>query len=334
MGLSVVHRCMGNFAIRALILAAVLFGIASTACAQVSYPIRPITMVVPFAAGGPTDVMGRILAQHMSQTLGQQIIIENVTGAGGTLGALRVARAAPDGYTMVLGNLGTHAAALGIYKSLSYDPRTDFEPAMIIGNTPMVLVVKNGLPVATLKDVIALAKSGKVTFGSAGIGSISHLTLILFNSLTKAQAQHVPYRGLSQAVNDVLAGQIDGVFDQVVTAVPHIRSGGEKAIAVTAMSRTPQLPNVPTSIEAGLPDLQTNAWTALFFPKGTPKAIVARMNAAVDSAMQVEAIARQLEELGAELPPPNRRTPQALADLVHAEVDKWVPVIRATGVAE
>jgi tripartite-type tricarboxylate transporter receptor subunit TctC len=330
------YLSIDNSVIRVLIIAAVLFGIAPGARAQLPYPTRPITMVVPFAAGGPTDVMGRILAQQMSQILGQQIIIENVTGAGGTLGALRVVKAAPDGYTMVLGNLGTHAAALGIYKNLSYDPRSDFEPVMIIGNTPMVLVVKNGLPAATLKDVIALAlaKSGKVTFGSAGIGSISHLTLILFNSLTKAQVQHVPYRGLSQAVNDVLAGQIDGVFDQVVTAVPHIRSGGEKAIAVTAVSRTRQLPDVPTSIEAGVPDLQTNAWTALFFPKGTPKAIVARMNAAVDRAMEIEAVARQMEELGADLPPPDRRTPQALADLVRTEVEKWVPLIRAIGVAE
>jgi len=325
---------MAGFMIRALFLAAAVFSIESGAQAQTPYPTRPITMVVPFAAGGPTDVMGRILAQQMSQILGQQIIIENVTGAGGTLGALRVARAAPDGYTMVLGNLGTHAAALGIYKNLTYDPRTDFEPVMIIANTPMVLVVKNGLPTATLKDVIALAKSGKVIFGSAGIGSISHLTLILFDSLIKAQVQHVPYRGLSQAVNDVLAGQIDGVFDQVVTAVPHIRSGGEKAIAVTALSRTAQLPDVPTSIEAGLPDLQTNAWTALFFPKGTSQTIIARTNAAVDRAMQIEAVSRQMQELGADLPPPDRRTPQALADLVRTEVDKWVPMIRATGVAE
>jgi len=330
------HRSKGSLAFRTLVFTAVLIGVVPCTRAQAPFPTRPITMVVPFAAGGPTDVMGRILAQQMSQTLGQQIVIENVTGAGGTIGTLRVARAAPDGYTMILGNLGTHAAASGIYKSLSYDPRTDFEPVMIIGNTPMVLVVKNGLPVSTLKDLLALAraKPGKVAFGSAGVGSISHLTLILFNSLTNAQVQHVPYRGLSQAVNDVLAGQIDGVFDQAVTAVPHIRSGGEKAIVVTAMSRTPQLPDIPTSIEAGLPDLQTNAWTALFFPKATPKAIVERMNAAVDRAMRVDAIARQMAELGADLPPSDRRSPQALAELVRTEVGKWVPVIRATGVAE
>jgi tripartite-type tricarboxylate transporter receptor subunit TctC len=326
---------MRFLAIPTMIAAALCCAISPGARAQ-SYPTRPITMVVPFAAGGPTDVMGRILAQNMSQTLGQQIIIENVTGAGGTLGALRVAKAAPDGYTMVMGNLGTHAAALGIYKSLSYDPRTDFDPVIIIGNTPMVLVVKNGLPAKTLPEVIALARNsnGKVSFGSAGVGSISHLTLLLFNNLTGAGVQHVPYRGLSQAVNDLLAGQIDGVFDQAVTAVPHIVSGGEKAIVVTALARSPQLPSVPTSVEAGLPDLQTNAWTALFFPKGTPKPIIERMNAAVDAAMRVDAIAKQLTELGADLPTPDRRTPEALAQLVRGEVDRWVPIIRATGIAE
>jgi len=261
----------------------------------------------------------------MSQILGQQIIIENVTGAGGTLGALRVAGAAPDGYTMVLGNLGTHAAALGIYKNLTYDSRTDFEAVMIIANTPMVLVVKNGLPTGRLKDVIALAKSGKVTFGSAGIGSISHLTLILFDSLIKAQVQHVPYRGLSQVVNDVLAGR---------DRSPTYAVGREKAIAVTATSRTRQLPDVPTSIEAGLPNLHTNAWTALLFPKGTSQTIIVRTNAAVDRAMQIEAASRQMEEPGGDLPPPDRRTLQALADLVRTGVDKWVPMIRATGVAE
>ena len=301
-----------------------------------SYPTHMITLDVPWPPGGTVDTVARIIAPRLSDRLGQTVVVENHPGAGSTLGTAVLARAAPDGYTMILGNLGTHAAASGIYKSLSYDPRTDFEPVMIIGNTPMVLVVKNGLPVSTLKDLLALAraKPGKVAFGSAGVGSISHLTLILFNSLTNAQVQHVPYRGLSQAVNDVLAGQIDGVFDQAVTAVPHIRSGGEKAIVVTAMSRTPQLPDIPTSIEAGLPDLQTNAWTALFFPKATPKAIVERMNAAVDRAMRVDAIARQMAELGADLPPSDRRSPQALAELVRTEVDKWVPVIRATGVAE
>ncbi len=330
-----VQRFSRFFAIRRAIALAIFAGVAPAAWSQ-TYPTRAITMVVPFTAGGPTDVMGRIMAQHMSQTLGQQIIIENVTGAGGTLGALRVAKAAPDGYIMVMGNLGTHAAALGIYKSLAYDPRVDFEPVMLIANTPMVLVVKKGLPVRTLKDVIAYTREnhGNVVFGSAGVGSISHLTLLLFNNLTRAEVQHVPYRGLSQAVNDLLAGQIDGLFDQVVSATPQIASGGEKPIAVTAQTRSPQLPNVPTSVEAGLPDLQTSAWTALFFPKGTEKSIVDRVNTAVDRAMRDDAIAKQLTDLGAELPTPDQRSPGALAALVRAEVDKWVPLIRATGMAE
>jgi tripartite-type tricarboxylate transporter receptor subunit TctC len=300
------------------------------------YPSRTITLVVPFTAGGPTDVMARILAQHMSQTLGQSIVVENVTGAGGTIGSTRVAKAAPDGYTMVMGNLGTHAASVGIYPKLAYDPRTAFEPVMIVGSTPMVLVVKKALPVDTLAEFIAYAKARtqKIPFGSAGTGSISHLTLLLLGGLTKIEFQHVPYRGLSQAVNDLLGGQIDAMFDQVVTATPHILAGSEKALAVTVPARAASIPQVPSTTEAGLPDLQTIAWTALFFPKGTPQPIVARMNAAVDQAMHDEAIARRMAEIGAEIPPPDRRTPQALADLVRSEIDKWVPLIQAAGVGE
>src|SRR5712692_3904858 len=252
----------------AVLAAAMLAGAGQPASAEQPYPVRPITIVVPFAAGGPTDVLARILGQHMSQTLGQQIVIENVTGGGGSIGAARVAKAAPDGYTMVMGNLGTHAASVGLYKNLSCDPRVDFEPVMLVASTPMVLVVRKNLQANTLKDFIAYsaANPGKVTFGSAGTGSGSHLTYLLFTHLTKLEIQHVPYRGLSQAVNDLLSGQIDMMFDQVVSATPHILSGGVKPITVTAPIRAPSIPKVPSSVEAGLPDLQTSVWTALFFP--------------------------------------------------------------------
>ncbi len=310
---------------------AILAGLGQGAKAQ--YPTRPITIVVPFAAGGPTDVLARILGQHMSQTLGQQIVIENVTGGGGSIGAARVAKAAPDGYTMVMGNLGTHAAAVGLYKNLSYDPRVDFEPVMLVASTPMVLVVRKNLQTDTLGDFTAYAAANpnKLTFGSAGTGSISHLTYLLYTHLTKTQIQHVPYRGLSQSVNDLLSGQIDLMFDQVVSATPHILSGGVKPLAVTAPTRAAAIPNVPSSTEAGLPELQTIAWTALFFPKGTPKPIVDRVNAAVDRAMDDEAIVKRLAKLGADLPPPEQRTPQALGKLVRSEIDKWVPLIQASG---
>src|SRR6266403_3118173 len=247
-----------------VVAAGLLIAPGLSASAQQPYPTRPIVVVVPFAAGGPTDVLTRILGQHMSQTLGQQIVVENVTGGGGSIGAARVAKAAPDGYTMVMGNLGTHAAAVGLYKNLSYDPRVDFEPVMLVATTPMVLVVRKNMQVSTLKDFTAYAKANphKVTFGSAGTGSISHLTYLLFTRLTRTEIQHVPYRGLSQSVNDLLSGQIDMMFDQVVSATPHILSGGVKPIAVTAPKRAKSIPNVPSSTAAGLPELQTTAWTA------------------------------------------------------------------------
>ncbi len=317
----------------AAVAAAALLAAVPTQAQQ--YPQRPITLIVPFAAGGPTDVLARVLGQHMSQTLGQSIVIEDVTGAGGTLGAAKAAKAAPDGYTLVMGNLGTHAASMGLYKNLSYDPRSDFEPIMLVATTPMVLVTRKDLAVTTLKDVIALSKQRKITQGNAGTGSASHLTTLLYVSLTHADVQLVPYRGLSQAMNDLLAGQIDTMFDQVISSSPHIHNGGVKPIAVTAPKRAKAIPDVPTTIEAGVPELQTLTWTALFAPKGTPKPIIDRLNAAVDQAMKDPAVAKRLDELGADVPAlGEERSPQALAKLVAAEVAKWVPLIRAAGVAE
>jgi tripartite-type tricarboxylate transporter receptor subunit TctC len=283
-----------RFCASTILAAGLLITIGAGAQAQQPYPTRPITVVVPFAAGGPTDVLARILGQHMSQTLGQQIVVENITGGGGSIGAARVAKAAPDGYTMVMGNLATD----------------------------------------TLKDFIAYAVANphKLTFGSAGTGSISHLTYLLFTHLTRTEIEHVPYRGLSQSVNDLLSGQIDMMFDQVVSATPHILSGGVKPIAVTASTRAAAIPNVPSSTEAGLPELQTIAWTALFSPKATPKPITARVNAALDQAMRDETVAKRWAELGADLPAEAERKPQALGKLVRTEIDKWVPLIQAAGV--
>src|ERR1700722_7692861 len=326
-------RVVRRFAI-AVSAFVVLTGAASSAQAQEQYPNRPITMVVPFAAGGPTDILGRVVAQFIGPILGQQVIVEDTTGAGGTIGATKVARAAPDGYTVVMGNLGTHAASLGIYKSLPYDPRTDFEPVILVASTPMVLVTRKTLPAHTLAEVIAYAKAnkGKTTMGSAGVGSISHLTLFLFNHLTGADVTHVPYRGLSEATNDLLGGQIDTLFDQVVTATPHILNDSENAIVVTIPQRAPSIPNVPSAAEAGLPNLQTVAWTALFMPKGTPSPIIGRINDAVQQAMRDPMIAKRLAEIGADIPVEQQRSPQALGRLVNAEVDKWVPLIKDAGV--
>jgi tripartite-type tricarboxylate transporter receptor subunit TctC len=315
-----------RFAAIVLVFAASLIG--HGALAQTSdYPTRSITMVVPFAAGGPTDVLARILGQRMSQSLGQQIIVEDVTGAGGTLGAARVAKAAPDGYTMVMGNLGTHAAAVGLYKTLAYDPRTSFEPVMLASITPMVLLAKKDLPVKTLQELIALARTRQLTCGSAGVGSISHLTLLLFDKLAHTKLQHVPYRGSSQVVNDLLGGQIDITFDQVINASPHIIAGDVRALAVTGPARAAAIPDVPTTVEAGLPELQTVAWSALFVPTGTPAAIVSRINAAMNEAMEDKDVVARLAKLGSDVPPPEARTPEALGKLVRSEIDKWVPLI-------
>jgi len=321
--------------VKCLVIAATLIlsvlGVG-TATAQ-PYPSRPVTMVVPFAAGGPTDVLARILAQSMSQTLGQQIVIESVTGAGGSIAAARVAKAPPDGYTMILGNLGTHAASVALYKNLSYDPRVDFEPVMLVATTPMVLLVRKSLPVDTLKNLIAYAKEHprKVSFGSAGTGSVSHLTYLLFTHLTETEIQHVPYRGSSQVSNDLLAGQIDMTFEQAISASQYIASGAVKPLAVTAPTRAAAIPDVPSTTEAGLPDLQTIAWTALFVSKATPQPIIERINAAVDKAMREETSAKRMADLGADLPPPDQRTPQTLGTLVRSEINKWGPLIKAAG---
>jgi len=206
---------------------------------------------------------------------------------------------------------------------------------MLVASTPMVMVVRKGFQTDTLKDFIAYATANpnKLTFGSAGTGSISHLTYLFFTHLTHTQIQHVPYRGLSQVANDLVAGQIDFTFDQVVSATPHIRAGNVKPIVVTASQRAAAIPSVPSAKEAGLPELQTTAWTALFFPKGTPAVMVERMNAALDSAMRDAAVAKRLEELGADLPTPDQRSPKFLGNLVASEIDKWVPLLHAAGVA-
>jgi tripartite-type tricarboxylate transporter receptor subunit TctC len=321
--------------VRRAVLGTAVACIACVAQAE-DYPSRPITTIVPFAAGGPTDILGRVVAQAISPMLGQQVIIEDTTGAGGTIGATKAARAAPDGYTMLMGNLGTQAASVGIYSKLAYDPRADFEPVILVASTPMVLVTRKTLPVHTLAEVVAYAKEhkGKTTMGSAGVGSISHLTLLLFNHLTGADVTHVPYRGLSEAINDLLGGQIDLLFDQVVTATPHILAGAENAIAVTIPNRAPAIPDVPSANEAGLPALQTVAWTALFMPKGTPHDMVLLINAAVQKTMDDPQIAKRLAEIGADIPPPDQRSPEALGHLVNSEIDKWVPLIKAAGVTE
>ncbi len=314
-------------------LAAVLT-LAAPAAAQDTFPQRQITMVVPFAAGGTTDVIGRIMADDMSRTLGQQILVENVTGAGGTVGVGRVMKAAPDGYTLLMGNLGTQAASVGLYPKLAYDPRTDFEPIMNAAATPMLVVAKKDLPVKDFREFVALlkAKGETLNYGTGGVGATSHLTCLFLDSLVGAKPQHVPFRGSGPALNALLAGQIDYVCDQTVAVVPQIQAGSVKGLVVAVPNRLGVVPDVPTSAEQGLAEFQATGWNALFAPKGTPAPVLEKLNAAARAALANETTRKRLLELGAELPDAAGQTREALGQLVASEIDKWVPVIKKAGV--
>ncbi len=320
---------------KTLILLAAALGLAATgAVAQSSYPQRSVTLVVPFAAGGPTDVISRIMGDHMSRTLGQQVVIENVTGAGGTVGVTRVMKSAPDGYTILMGNLGTQAASVGLYPNLAYDPRTDFEPIMNTASTPMLVVAKKDLPVKDFREFVEYLKANaeKMNYGTGGVGATSHLTCLFLDSLLNVKPQHVPFRGSGPALNALLGGQIDYVCDQTVGVVPAVQAKEAKGLVVAVKNRVPVIPDVPTSAEQGLPEFQATGWNALFAPKGTPKEIVERLNAAARAALKDEATRKRLLDLGAELPDDAGQTPEALRELVRSEIDKWVPVIRKAGV--
>jgi tripartite-type tricarboxylate transporter receptor subunit TctC len=313
-------------------LAAALATLAGQATA--AYPERPVTVVVPFAAGGATDVIARIYADHMSRTLGQQLVIENVTGAGGTIAATRVARATPDGYTLLMGNLGTQAASVGLYPNLAYDPRTDFAPIMNAAATPMLVSAKNDLPVKDFREFVAYVKAnaGKLNYGTGGVGATSHLTCLFLDTLLDVKVQHVPFRGSGPALNALLSGQIDYVCDQTVGIVPQIQGKQVKGLVAAVKTRIPVIPDVPTSEEQGLPQFQAAGWNALFAPKGTPADIVEKLNAAARAALKDETVRKRLLELGAELPDEAGQTPAALGELVRAEIEKWVPVIKKAGV--
>lgn len=315
--------------------AALIALLGTAASAAAAYPERPVTVVVPFAAGGTTDVIARIVADYMSRTLGQQFVVENVTGAGGTIGAARVAKATPDGYTLLMGNLGTQAASVGLYPKLPYDPRTDFEPVINSGATPMVVAAKKDLPVKDFREFVAHVKANgaKLNYGTGGVGATSHLTCIYLSSLLDAEPQHIPFRGSGPALNALIAGQIDYVCDQTAGIVPQIQGGEVKGLVVAVQNRVPVIPDVPTSAEQGLPQFQASGWNALFAPKGASKEVVDRLNAAGQAALKDEGVRKRLLDLGVELPEEAGRTPQALGALVSSEIDKWVPVIKKAGVA-
>jgi tripartite-type tricarboxylate transporter receptor subunit TctC len=311
---------------------AALFGVSvlpAHAQAQ-AYPTRSITMIVPFAAGGPTDVISRIVTGHMAQTFGQSIIIENVVGAGGTTATTRAARAANDGYTLITGPMGTHAAAVPLYPSLAYHPEKDFEPVALLAGTPILILARKDFPPKDLKEFIAYLKANteKVNAAHAGVGSVSHVSCQLLNSILDIKPTGVPFNGTGPAMNALVGGQVDYMCDQIVNAVPQINGGTIKAYAVATPARNPSLPDIPTTAEAGLPAFQAQAWNAIFAPKGTPAPVVAKLNAAAVKALDDEGVRKRLLDLGSVIPAAAERTPEALAALVKSEIAKWTPVLK------
>jgi tripartite-type tricarboxylate transporter receptor subunit TctC len=297
------------------------------------FPSHPITMVVPFSAGGPTDAMARILAERMRITLGQTILIENVTGAGGSLGVGRVVRAAPDGYTISIGHLGTHVANGAIYK-LGYDLVTDLEPVVMLPSNPMVIVSKNEVPAKTLKELLAWlkAKPTPPTAGTAGAGSGSHIAGLYFEKATGIKLQYVPYRGTAPALTDLVAGQIDIILDQTSNSISQVRAGTIRAYAVTDDKRVESASDIPTTDEAGLPGFHMTLWSGLWVPKNTSKSIVARLNAAAVEAMNDPVVRQKFEKLGLEMPRKDQLSPEALGIWQKSEIAKWWPMIKAADV--
>lgn len=318
--------------IRKTLLAALAALFATAAAQAQQYPTRPMTMIIPFAAGGPTDVLGRVVAQRMSEILGQQVVVENVGGAGGMTGSQRVVQAQPDGYTFVLGTVGTHAQNQSLYKKPAYNAATDFQPAGLIAEVPIMLIVRKDLPVNSFKEFLDYAKANqaKMSYGSAGAGSATHLGCVVLNTAMGTNITHVPYRGTGPAMQDLQAGRIDFLCEIITTAKPQVDSGSVKALAMMTKERSPVLPNVPTAAEQGLP-VEAYTWNAIFLPKGTPADVVKKLNAAIVQTIDTPAVKERLQGLGANLVSPERRSPEYLAKFVQSEIEKWAVPIKASG---
>jgi tripartite-type tricarboxylate transporter receptor subunit TctC len=322
---------MMKIRVAAIALAALIAGV--TIGAAQDYPSRPITMIVPFAAGGPTDALARVLGDRMRQALGETFVVENVTGAGGTIGVARAVRAAPDGYTLSVGHLGTHVINGAMY-TLPFDLINDLEPVALVASNPMMIVSKYDVPAKNLKELIAWIKTneGKVTAGTAGVGSGAHFSGIFFEQLIGTHLQFVPYRGTGPALLDLVAGQIDIIVDQASNSLPQVQAGKIRAYAVTDQKRLAAAPDVPTVAEAGLPALQIELWSGIWVPKGTPKDIVAKLNGAIVEALADPAVKKRFAEVGLDVPPVAQQKPEALAAHQQAEVRKWWPMIKAANV--
>ena len=319
---------------RRLVLAALIVVLACVGDARADhFPSHPLTIVVPFSAGGPSDAMARILAERMQRTLGQTILIENVTGAAGSLGVGRVVRAAADGYTIGFGHLGTNVANGAIYK-LGYDLVTDLEPVVMLPSNPMIIVSNNAIPAKTLKELLAWlkAKPTPPTAGTAGAGSGSHIAGLYFENVTGIKLQYVPYRGTAPALTDLVAGQIDIIVDQTSNSISQVRAGTIRAYAVTADKRVESASDIPTTDEAGLSGFHMTLWSGFWVPKGTPKELIARLNSAAVEALSDPTVRKKLGDLGLEMPAKDQLAPEALGDWQKAEIAKWWPMIKAANV--
>ncbi len=321
-----------RFALAHPLVLAVLAFASSIAAAQ-DFPTHAVTIVVPFSAGGPTDTIARIMAQRMTKALGQTVVVENVTGAGGTIGGAKVAHARPDGYTMAIGHVGTHVIT-GAIQKMDYDAYADFQPVAMITTNPQIIVSKNDVPAKTLKELIAWAKakSEPMSVGTGGPGTPAHVSGVYFQQQAGVPVQIVHYRGAAPALQDLMAGHIDSTFDQAANSLPQVRAGRIRAYAVTAPTRLAAAPDIPTVDEAGLPGFYMAVWHAFWVPKGTPRPVVDKLNAAVRESLQDPEVRRKLGDLGQEIMPPEQQSPEALRTHHKAEIDKWWPVIRQAGI--
>lgn len=314
-------------------VAAALFFAASAPAPAEDFPNKPVTVVVPFSAGGPTDALIRTLAERMRESLGQPILIENVTGAAGTVGVGRVARAPGDGYTLSFGHWSTHVINGAAYP-LPFDLLTDLEPVALLTSYPMLLVSKNAVPAKDLKEFLTWVKANqdKAAVGSIGVGSAAHVAGVYFENIAGVKLNYIPYRGAAPALQDLLAGNIDFMFDHVANALPHVKSGAIRAYAVTSDTRIPSAPDIPTVDEAGLPKLHVSIWFGLWAPKGTPKDVVNKLNAAVKDALADPVVREKLAALGQVIPPVDKQSPEALRVHQKAEIDKWWPIVKAANI--
>jgi tripartite-type tricarboxylate transporter receptor subunit TctC len=314
--------------------AAIALSLAGSAAAQ-EWPARALTMIVPFAAGGPADTVARILGPGVSDLLGQQIVVENVGGSGGMVGSARVAKASPDGYLLVLGNVGTHAANQTFYRNPLYNAATDFTPVILVAQTPLVLLARKDLPAENLQEFIAYARKNQASmqFGSGGPGSASHLACVLLNSAIGVSTTHVPYRGAAPAIQDLIAGRIDYQCPDSPIAIPFIQSKAVKAIAILTRDRSSSLPDLASAHEQGLREFDASNWFGVFLPKGAPPAIVQKLHAAIVTTMDNPAVQARMQAIGADVPGPGRRSPDYLQKFVEAEIKKWAGPIKASGIS-